>query len=361
MASHSPSSHSEGEIFDSEPEKATTASIPKKGNLVDRQPRSRLSVSRSPSPIRSPRPRRSRSASRSPYRENRGIKRPWEDAHMNHAGNGAPNARSQYGKYSNASGSGVPDQYRSERRAKDERSFGYNDRNSVGRPKEKRPRMRDRSPTQSGQMKSENRQSSQRNDKPSISRDPRGRNGDVENRLSQIQSVSDRGDPPVAALHMRQNAEYVNDQTQRSHDRTTGTLAKGTAEYVRTKNVLSSSHFAISSSRTMGKEDNVAILPANEALTIEERRKRREAIKAKHRGQATPTLVEKLALSSGSVPSTPDISDRTQESRLLGKLVFPLSRYILNVSFRPPSKFPHGSSKRHRGPATAFRLDHTKA
>lgn len=35
--------------------------------------------------------------------------------------------------------------------------------------------------------------------------------------------------------------------------------------------------------------------PLNEAALIEERRKRREAIKARHRGQATPLLVQALA------------------------------------------------------------------
>ena len=41
-------------------------------------------------------------------------------------------------------------------------------------------------------------------------------------------------------------------------------------------------------------------------MTIEERRKRREAIKAKYRGQETPTLVETLVLSNGCVLPTPD-------------------------------------------------------
>lgn len=35
--------------------------------------------------------------------------------------------------------------------------------------------------------------------------------------------------------------------------------------------------------------------PLDEAALIEERRKRREAIKARHRGQATPLLVQALA------------------------------------------------------------------
>ena len=38
--------------------------------------------------------------------------------------------------------------------------------------------------------------------------------------------------------------------------------------------------------------------PVNEAALIEERRKRREAIKAKHRGQVTPMLVQALTLNN---------------------------------------------------------------
>ena len=44
--------------------------------------------------------------------------------------------------------------------------------------------------------------------------------------------------------------------------------------------------------------------PLDEAALIEERRKRREAIKAKHRGQATPLLVQALATSTIQTPPT---------------------------------------------------------
>lgn len=44
--------------------------------------------------------------------------------------------------------------------------------------------------------------------------------------------------------------------------------------------------------------------PVDEAKLIEERRKKREAIKAKYRGQATPLLVSALGLSD-SAPNSP--------------------------------------------------------
>ena len=55
--------------------------------------------------------------------------------------------------------------------------------------------------------------------------------------------------------------------------------------------------------------------PLDEAALIEERRKKREAIKAKHRGQATPMLVQALALDNKSAPPTPRspaVEDGTQ-------------------------------------------------
>lgn len=62
--------------------------------------------------------------------------------------------------------------------------------------------------------------------------------------------------------------------------------------------------------------------PVDEAALIEERRKKREAIKAKYRGQATPLLVQSLQLDNDSVsdsPSTPMVNDVQQPSVQPGK------------------------------------------
>ena len=45
--------------------------------------------------------------------------------------------------------------------------------------------------------------------------------------------------------------------------------------------------------------------PADEAALIEARRKKREAIKAKYKGQETPALVQALALNSNTAPTSP--------------------------------------------------------
>jgi serine/threonine-protein kinase PRP4 len=50
-------------------------------------------------------------------------------------------------------------------------------------------------------------------------------------------------------------------------------------------------------------------VPLDEATLIEQRRKRREAIKAKYRGSATPLLVQALQLGDKSGDSTPGLQD----------------------------------------------------
>lgn len=81
MVSPSPSTPSEGEIVESDSEKATKSPHLMYGNNVDRQSRICVSVSRSPSPYLPPRRHPSRTPSRSPYRETKGRKRHHEDDH----------------------------------------------------------------------------------------------------------------------------------------------------------------------------------------------------------------------------------------------------------------------------------------
>jgi serine/threonine-protein kinase PRP4 len=62
--------------------------------------------------------------------------------------------------------------------------------------------------------------------------------------------------------------------------------------------------------------------PIDEATLIEQRRKRREAIKAKYRGAATPLLVQALQLgneSGQSTPSTPLVDTSMSPSVKSGK------------------------------------------
>ena len=66
---------------------------------------------------------------------------------------------------------------------------------------------------------------------------------------------------------------------------------------------------------------NTSTQPADEITLIEERRKRREAIKARHRGQPTPLIVRSVALPATSVPSTPKLMDVQKDVPAQGTLI----------------------------------------
>ena len=51
--------------------------------------------------------------------------------------------------------------------------------------------------------------------------------------------------------------------------------------------------------------DAALVQPLDEAALIEARRKKREAIKAKYKGQETPALVQALALNNTTAPASP--------------------------------------------------------
>lgn len=62
-------------------------------------------------------------------------------------------------------------------------------------------------------------------------------------------------------------------------------------------------------------EAEIEVVQMDEAKMIEERRKRREAIKAKYRGSATPLLVQALHINDRTGESTPRLDDEGQSTR----------------------------------------------
>lgn len=66
------------------------------------------------------------------------------------------------------------------------------------------------------------------------------------------------------------------------------------------------------------------VQPVNEAALIEKRRKRREAIKAKHRGQTTPMLVQALALNNEPTKLTSNPNPSRPQSLAPGRFDRPL-------------------------------------
>ncbi|KAL8992406.1 MAG: hypothetical protein Q9188_007593 [Gyalolechia gomerana] len=309
MASQSsPSDPSEGEIIESESEKATTSLHTVKDNNVNPQSRHRVSVSRSPSPIRSPiqspRSYRSRTRSRSPYRDPQGAKRPRDDEHYNDR----PREDTRRFKIRFEDRSSV-DRRRSHKVYDLDRSNGPDPRpsynNRYDRSSNKRHRTRSRSPYSRSAKPSHGRgggkdRDSRRNGQGYHDQDRKGYE-ESRKRLSREQSVSDRGHSPVATASSRQKAEIRHDQKY-NHDKAETTEDRSAAESV--------DGLDGAEAKEVQPKDQP---PMDEAALIEERRKRREAIKARHRGQATPLLVQALALDKKSTPKSPKTAANDDE------------------------------------------------
>ncbi|GCB25098.1 serine/threonine-protein kinase prp4 [Aspergillus awamori] len=295
--SRSPSTPSEGEIIESGSEtKATTSKLPLNGSIVDRPTRA------SPAPAtrsRSPRHRRSRTRtrstsrtrSRSPYRDYRGYKRRRDDDyddydHVDDRRYRHEPPRRVGSRYDDSRyyGRGQPD-----RRARPsyydydrEEHYGdglrYSDESD--RRREKRARTRSRSPyreVRKPKQYSGDEWESPR-DESTASRNRR-RGASIE------QSVSERGNTPVVAQGIKQDAETQKPQVQQA----SATLHA----HVDSVNGTSDTH-----------EEQPPAEPVDEAAQLEARRKRREAIRAKYRGQATPMRLQALHIGESSRDSS---------------------------------------------------------
>ncbi|TVY50796.1 Serine/threonine-protein kinase prp4 [Lachnellula cervina] len=295
----SPASSDEGEIRDRGVEKATTSLAQFEGTSVDRQDRNRTrsSTSRSPENGYRSRDRRSHERSRSPYfeRHPRVSKRLRDDDYPD---------RSRDPRRFKVHYEDAPQDYHRRSRVSYEdldRTSGassdlrYDDRDTHS---EKRPRTRSRSPpyrpnrggevwTRGGQSKRDGGHS-----RGSGYRDSRGgyhANGYGGNRENKDQSVSKRGQSPLPADNARHEAKYTQGNSQQSSEKLANTsdLAKRTS--------------AAENPTIEPPEEE----PLDEEALIEQRRKRREAIKAKYRGSATPLLVQALQLGDKTGDSAP--------------------------------------------------------
>lgn len=233
MASPS-SSPSEGEIVESDSEKATTAPTSKIGTSVDRPFRSCASVSRSPSPIRSPRRHKSRSESRSPYREPRGSKRSPDDDHYDRSRNDPRRFKVRYEDYPANDRSRPHDPYNEPGRT--DRSLAHDHRDTNVRQGEVQPRTRSRSPIHLRTQRWDHDRHPGKNRASRAHKDHwreqsgRGYN-ESRRKLSKEQSVSDRGHSSVAAAKIKHDAESRNTQAQHSTD-SIQRLIPSTAKYV---------------------------------------------------------------------------------------------------------------------------------
>lgn len=221
MVSQSPSTPSEGEIVESDSEKATKSPRLIYGNNVDRQSRICVSVSRSPSPYFSPRRHQSRTPSRSPYREVRGGKRRREDDHYS---NRARPDHSRLGIRNEDSSSAREIISRNlyndlDRSREVDSNLRYDDRAHPRQARDRRPRTRSRSPFRR-QPIGLDRDSYRRLGKDdwgkSHGRHDRGSKGHAERdgKRPKGQSVSDRVERHGATTSGHRHAENSFDQTQ---------------------------------------------------------------------------------------------------------------------------------------------------
>ena len=322
MASSPSSSRSEGEIVEADLEKATTSLVEPKNLSVDRHSRKRASISRSPSPYRSPRRHRSRSGSRSPYREHRGPKRPAEDDHYSRKGNDPRRFKVRYEDRSTANrvfqSSFQTGQHRRSN-VIDQRT-PYDDLDT-----EKGPwdgyHKRSRSPLESYRAYQGRRTSNSRHERVDSQSSQKSHGTGYDESRSKLltqQSVSDRSHISFAAAHSKTDAEIsLNHKQQNNPD------IENSGPFI-PKYVLNSflrptiddgprSDKRISPEAVPAMAEDATEKPVDEATLIEERRRRREAIKAKHKGQTTPLLVQALAIDK-SAPSTPKGGTATEET-----------------------------------------------
>ncbi|KAL8829085.1 MAG: hypothetical protein Q9191_002210 [Dirinaria sp. TL-2023a] len=300
--SPSPSTPSEGEIIESHIEKAKPSLNDLHDISVDRKSRLRASASTSPSPVSSPRRYRSRTRSRSPYREPRGAKRTREDGYNDRTKYDPRRFTVRYESRTSKDRRRLHDRYEDIERPRDYNSgLRYDDRDSSGRTRDKRRRTRSRSPRTLRPFP--NHGGSSRADRGGHSMDraraDRGLTSAREgnNRPFQEQSVSDRGRPSIANGHERREAEFLDAQKPRE-PASKSKPSVTAAEYVLSP-VIQQALIVPNLRENKHASDEPALgnvaEPTDEATLIEQRRKRREAIKAKHRGQASPLIVQALA------------------------------------------------------------------
>ncbi|GFF44112.1 serine/threonine-protein kinase prp4 [Aspergillus udagawae] len=289
--SRSPSTPSEGEIIESGSEtKATTSQLPLNGTSVDRQTRvSTSSALRSPASVsRSPRRRRSRtrtwsrsrsrSRSRSPYRDYRGQKRRREDDYHERRYRHEPSRRggprhNDDRQYNRGPVSHVRSRPYHDYDRDDNYGGGLRYTDDYDRRGDKRPRTRSQSPYR--EIRKPKQYSGDEWDshrEGSVASQDTGRR-----RSSTEQLVSERGNPPVVAQDSRQDAEVRKNQVQQVPSHPSSRIGD------------SATTPAVQESQATAEEPAETL---DEAARLEARRRRREAIKAKYRGQATPLRLQ---------------------------------------------------------------------
>lgn len=238
MSPPSPSTPSEGEIVESDTEKATTSLRLLNGTNVDRKSRNRVSVSRSPSPYRSPRRHHSRTPSRSPYREAAGGKRIREEDHYSdRVRNASRRSKPRYVDRGHGARRHLRHYHDEMDRSREiSASARYADRGAQARIRDKQSPTTISSPVRPKPIAPDQSFFKHGGSNGQTNRylwEVPGGKGYEEgtSRLSTEQSVSDRSHTPVAAAPRNRDTEHLSNQTK-PHFSTTTKFTQNAAEYV---------------------------------------------------------------------------------------------------------------------------------
>jgi serine/threonine-protein kinase PRP4 len=290
-----PPSHSEGEIFTSDSEKAPQTLNVQNGTSVDRRTRKNVSSLRNP---------RSRSRSRSPYRVLRGEKRRLDERTVDSQGGLDPRlqkVRNTSDRYSLDRSGGRRPRFESNLSyaARGHDAFDYH---NDGARSFKRPRTssrsRSRSPFRHSQPERTPGRGPQRDHNKLEASEQGAQVSGHGSRPRDEQSVSERSKPSGVAHTSKSIAKPSKPQSSHAQSKHPSDLSAD--KYVSKYSCHHDTQPCISSKAFISTEnepENAGLSGVvDEAALIEARRKRREALKAKYRSQETPLLVQALHL-----------------------------------------------------------------
>lgn len=133
---------------------------------------------------------------------------------------------------------------------------------------------------------------------------------------SSEQSVSGRVNSPVAAQASKRDAETRENQVRQG---SSDAASRGLDRYVPSSRFDAEWLILCSADISTSKGQGEPVEPVDEAAQLEARRKRREAIRAKYRGQATPLRLQALQLGAETESSTPSADTGTTNNTASGE------------------------------------------
>lgn len=341
------SSHSEGEIFTSDSEKATQTLPSHNGISVDRHTRTNASSLRN-------------SRSRSPFRASRGEKRRRDNVHPTNLGESNPRrqrSRLDSDRYTSDRSYGRRPHLDSDvtHKKRSHHAYDYEEdrRGSSKRPRT-RSRTRSRSPFRHSHLEKQSIRGGDINRNKLEGSQQDGEAFKSSKGSRDKQSVSEQSRSSGVALAPKSNAKTSENQSSKiALDQA---LNHSTNKYVlrgtRQRKTDQTNSPKPDASISVQLEATGLPVVVDETALIEERRKRREALKAKYRGQETPLLVQALHLGAKVNSSASSTVQKLQsrENSTMAAVCNPeefssITRSADSTSPQTPNETPHSPSE----------------